>query len=315
MHTETEPPVNILFVEDNHTDVALLRDIFTQVDAFCYELTNIGRLQDVASALAADHFDVILLDHNLPDSHGMETVNRVSAIAPKVPIIVLTDLDDEAFSIDVVHQGVQDYLVKSLLDARSVVRSIKYAIERNQLRLQLMQANDEKQFLATHDNLTGIPNRQLFLDRLEQALARLERYKEQFALLLLDIDRFRSINDHFGQAVGDRILVTVGKRLQAVLRKTDTVARIGGDQFAVIISGLSKPKHITTVAEKILSSQFDNIALSDHDIMINCSVGVVVAPYNGEQTEILLKRADAALMRAKNAGGGRYHFFDKSFLG
>src|SRR5436190_10918707 len=142
---------------------------------------------------------------------------QLIAVAPQMPIIVLTGHDDERLALGAVQEGAQDYLIKVRVDDRLLARSIRYAIERKRADMQLAHQ-------ALHDPLTGLPNRALFLDRLELALARARRSPGAIAVLLLDIDRFNVINDSLGHDTGDRLLMEAAARLQRVLRPGDTVA-------------------------------------------------------------------------------------------
>jgi DNA-binding response OmpR family regulator len=173
-------------------------------------------------AAARDHLLVegascILLDLSLPDAHGLEAVDRVQSFAPDVPIVVLSGLDDEEMAVRAVQGGAQDYLIKGRVDDHLVSRSVRYAIERKRAEIALAHH-------ALHDALTGLPNRALFVDRLKLALARSGRRQSSVAVLLLDLDRFKLINDSLGHEAGDRALIDVGGRLRRALRPGDTVA-------------------------------------------------------------------------------------------
>jgi len=169
-----------------------------------------------------ESFDVVLLDLSLPDSHGLNTLERVHAHAPEVPIVVMTGFDNEMLGVKAVKEGAQDYLVKGQVDSYLLMHAIRYAIERKQIELRLVQ-------LAQYDSLTGLANRALFQDRLPQALARADRAGQLVGLMFLDLDRFKEINDTLGHDAGDVLLKSVAERLEGRLRRTDTIARLGGD--------------------------------------------------------------------------------------
>ncbi|HQR45691.1 MAG TPA: EAL domain-containing protein [Thermoanaerobaculia bacterium] len=160
---------------------------------------------------------------------------------------------------------------------------------------------------AYHDALTGLPNRLLLKDHLELALAQLQRGGGPFAVLFLDIDRFKPVNDTLGHAAGDRLLRAAGERLRAASRAGDTVARVGGDEFVLLLSGLAK-ENVGVVAQKILDAFTEPFLLDEHPIFVTTSIGIAVAPGDGDDAPTLLKNADNALYRAKELGRNNYQF-------
>ena len=164
------------------------------------------------------------------------------------------------------------------------------------------QAEEQLQHLAHYDALTGLPNRTLFSDRLQQALATAKRSDAHMALLLLDLDKFKPVNDTLGHAVGDLLLIEVGKRLQACVRESDTVSRLGGDEFVVLLPTLEAEPDAMRVAEKIRNALSQPFVLADHHIGISASIGVAVYPQHGSDERTLTKNADTAMYAAKNAG-------------
>ena len=164
--------------------------------------------------------------------------------------------------------------------------------------------------LAHFDTLTGLPNRTLFRERLEQSVALARRRNEQCALLFLDMDRFKHVNDTLGHAVGDMLLTEVGRRLARTARESDSVARLGGDEFVVIINGLSEAAHAGGVARKILDSVSEIDRICDHMVDVSFSIGIAVYPNDAQDAEGLVMRADAAMYQAKDAGRNAYAFYD-----
>ena len=164
--------------------------------------------------------------------------------------------------------------------------------------------------LARHDALTDLPNRVLFREEMARIESRISR-RETVALLLVDLDHFKAVNDKYGHAVGDGVLVTVARRLREASRETDILARLGGDEFAVLVGPLDDPKHAALIADRIVRSLGRPMTVDDCRATIGASVGIAVAPNDGTDTEQLLKNADLALYRAKNEGRGVYHFFER----
>ena len=164
-------------------------------------------------------------------------------------------------------------------------------------------------FQANHDSLTKLPNRYLFQDRLEQAILRSRRGQEPLAVLFVDLDHFKRVNDSLGHAAGDTILCDVASRLEGCVRAEDTVARLGGDEFVVLLEGLSHPDLASVVAHKAIQALLPPFAKEGHEFFLTCSVGIAVFPRDGDDGQTLLKNADTAMYRAKEQGRNTFRFF------
>jgi diguanylate cyclase (GGDEF)-like protein/PAS domain S-box-containing protein len=175
-----------------------------------------------------------------------------------------------------------------------------------------IQAEERLFFLANHDTVTGLPNRNLLVDRLGHALALCHRNAKTLALLCLDLDRFRFVNDTLGHQGGDELLRAVGERLRGCVRQADTVARVGGDEFVIALALLSSDHDAQQVVEKIMASFKAPFPVHERDIYISASVGVSLGPRDGSDVQRLLRYADLAMYQAKAAGRNRYLFFDRS---
>jgi diguanylate cyclase (GGDEF)-like protein len=162
--------------------------------------------------------------------------------------------------------------------------------------------------MAYHDTLTGLPNRLLLQDRLRQALAHAERNGQLVGVMYLDIDRFKLINDTLGHHIGDQVLKGVAGRIEGCVRRSDTVARMGGDEFVIVIAGITDLEGVTEVARKIIDRMKQPLRLSEREVPVSTSIGVALYPRDGEDGETLLKHADLALYDAKQQGRNRFHF-------
>jgi diguanylate cyclase (GGDEF)-like protein/PAS domain S-box-containing protein len=160
--------------------------------------------------------------------------------------------------------------------------------------------------LAYRDALTGLPNRVLFNDRFTMALAQARRHQQRICLMLLDLDHFKNINDTLGHSVGDKLLRIVGERLTGLLRTSDTIARMGGDEFLLLLTDITRVKHVTTIAQKILGAFRNPFAIDDHKLTVTTSIGIAIFPDDGDDADMLMKSADLAMYRAKERG--RYNF-------
>jgi diguanylate cyclase (GGDEF)-like protein/PAS domain S-box-containing protein len=175
-----------------------------------------------------------------------------------------------------------------------------------------MQQVEQLKHAATHDSLTDLPNRALFLDRLEQAARQAARRKEGLAVALLDLDEFRDTNNRFGHVAGDAVLQAVARRTGSCIRAVDTVARIGGDEFGLILTGIGERSAAQAVLEKVLAANAVPVAFEGNLIDVTVSIGAAIYPADARSPEQLRKRADAALYAAKRAGRNRCRFFSPS---
>ncbi|WP_145924895.1 putative bifunctional diguanylate cyclase/phosphodiesterase [Syntrophotalea acetylenivorans] len=181
--------------------------------------------------------------------------------------------------------------------------------DRVQAEKTLRQNEARLNYLAYHDTLTDLPNRALFQDRLEHALARARRFGSQLALLVIDLDRFKNFNDSLGHDVGDQVLWKVACQLRNGLREVDTLARIGGDEFVIVQENVASQADVATVAKKVLSLLVQPISLREHQLFLTASIGISLYPNNGEDVSSLMRQADRAMYQAKNKGGACFSFF------
>src|SRR6185503_19763734 len=165
-------------------------------------------------------------------------------------------------------------------------------------------------FLANHDELTKLPNRTLVRDRIRHSMAQARRNATQFAVMFLDLDRFKVINDAYGHPTGDALLVEAACRLRRILREEDTVARLGGDEFLILLPNLSRSADAYVVAQKILDAFEHPLAMGALQAHVNTSIGVALYPRDGHDVDALIRNADVAMYRSKDLGGGVYQFFN-----
>ena len=168
----------------------------------------------------------------------------------------------------------------------------------------------ERERLATEDPLTGLPNRMLFMDRLEQSLIRAKRHQSLVGLMFIDLDRFKRVNDTLGHASGDQLICEVARRLRATSRAEDVVARLGGDEFVVVVSDVNEIKYVLQIVEKILAAVSEPFQIAERELFCSCSIGVSVYPYDGVTPADLLKHADTAMYHAKSQGRNRFQLYD-----
>ena len=294
-------PIRVLLIEDSEADYWHARDLLDAAPHTRFTIDWARDLQSGMARLVPAAFDVCLLEQALPDGDGLEIVRAALARGCDAPIIMLTGRGSLDLDLLAMELGAADYLDKTRLDATLLERTIRYALNRRQQAQRLSR-------LAQHDELTGLANRSLFNDRLERALAWARRHERIAAVMVLDLNGFKAVNDRLGHVAGDRLLTIMGMRLCSRLRETDTVARLGGDEFALVVENLAKPEHAGLVARKLLDAVVPPVAIESHSVTVTASLGVALYPQDGSQGATLLREADRAMYRAKAEGGNLCRF-------
>jgi len=290
-----------LLIEDNPGDARLLKELLAEEPAAPFRIICVDRLQRGLELLSTEKIDVLLLDLSLPDSHGLETFAKAYAHAPKVPIIVLTGNDDHALALLAVKAGAQDFLFKGKLDRELLIRSMQYSIERKRYQEQL-------EHQANYDVLTGLPNRNLLQDRLKRAVFA-QRNARPIAVVFIDLDHFKFINDSLGHTQGDKLLAIIAERLASIVREGDTVARLGGDEFVLVLNDQNKEDVIFRAMQRVLNKVSEPMTIDGQELYITCSAGVSLYPADAPDVETLLKNADVAMYRAKEHGRNNFQFY------
>jgi diguanylate cyclase (GGDEF)-like protein/PAS domain S-box-containing protein len=423
----------LLLVEDNPGDARLLREMLDEQESHKTIMTLANSMSQAEMQLAKNVFDIILLDLGLPDAQGLAAVRRARAAAPRMPLVVLTGMDDELLAGQALQEGAQDYLIKGQIETRGLLRALRYAIERkimeealyvekeraqvtlncigdavictdiegnitflnlvaekmtgwsreeaavrpmsevfrildissreatpNPMELAVLEnrivhlpsncilvrrdgfeipiedsvapIHDreglatgavivfrdvsaaramalEMAHLAEHDFLTGLPNRVLLNDRVNQAITLAQRRTKRLAILFLDLDGFKHINDSLGHSIGDKLLQSIAKRLVDCVRGSDTVSRQGGDEFVVLLSEMEQPQDAAITATRMLHAVAKAHSVDQHDLHVTTSIGLSVYPDDGLDAETLIKNADTAMYQAKENGRQSYQFF------
>ena len=262
-------------------------------------LVQAASLEAALTLLGQQAFDIVLTDLCLPDSCGLDPVVRIRRINNQTPIVVLTSSDDRPLSDQVLQAGAQDVLLKTELDSHSLLRSVTHAQQRQRAQAHLHHG-------VLHDELTSLPRRTLLHQRIANAVARSRRSGNTFAVVYLDIDHFKRINDTHGHDVGDAVLVAVSQRLESAVREYDTVARLGGDEFAILLDSLDDVSEAELVAQRVQLSLAPPVLLARQKLEITASMGISVFPAGGRDAEDLLRSADQAMYLAKRAGRNTY---------
>lgn len=428
------PPISVLLIESDQVDAASIQDALSSTANGPFHIEWLTRLDDAVARLAIPGVEVVLLDLDLPDGHGIDAFKRIHAAVPKALILVLSGGSDDETAHQALQGGAQDIFPKNRIDAYYwLPRALRYIIDRNAAREALFAEKERAQVtlnsigdavlttdlagkvsymnkmavtmtgwpceealgqplsevfkvvggphrvtehstaqraidedaviglaidsvllrrdgteaaiedsaapihdregrvigavivfhdvslsramsarmthLAQHDFLTGLPNRALLTERLSRAIGQADRHHKRVALLFLDLDNFKKINDSLGHAIGDQLLVSVANRLGSGMRVTDTVSRQGGDEFVVLLAEIEKPEDAAQVADKLIAAFALPHVIDGHELHVTLSIGISLYPDDGSNTDIVLQNADTAMFHAKAIGRNNYQFF------
>jgi len=297
-----ENVVRVLLLEDDAVDRLVFLRTLRRSTTQRYEVHTIECLAELATAMEGRQPDIVVLDLNVPDSSGLQTFLNARRHTARLPCVVLTGMDDRQLGTQALQQGAQDFLVKGEFSPSMLERALSHAIARSQLVQVVASA-------ALHDELTGLPNRLLAADRLQTAVRRAQRHDERLAVIFVDLDRFKPINDRYGHHVGDAVLCAVAGRLRSALRSSDTVGRWGGDEFVCVVENVGDLASARQVAAKLHRAmveplRFATTAGDTLSLDVNASIGVAYFPDHAHDADELLQCSDAAMYAAKQAGGG-----------
>jgi diguanylate cyclase (GGDEF)-like protein len=298
-------PARVLLVESDPRAAVMIGEMLRANWRGGLVLAQTERIDDATRELVDHGASCVLLDLSMGGEDRLGPLEQIRTAAPGVPVIALSSHSDEDAGLHAVKAGAQDYLIRSELTPVSLGRAVRFAMERKRSEVELAHQ-------ALHDPLTGLPNRALFLDRLGVALDRSRRTKSSIAILFLDVDDFKEVNDSLGHAAGDTLLMWLAERLREMLRPMDTVARLGGDEFTFLIEQLSSEREAVLIAERIGHTTSLPIALESGEASITVSIGITMVTDPSVSVDRVMRDADTAMYRAKQQGGGRYELFDES---
>ncbi|HKS08592.1 MAG TPA: EAL domain-containing protein [Pyrinomonadaceae bacterium] len=305
----------LLIIDDEEQIRHLLMDLLSSL----YDCCTASSAEEALAALSEQTFDLVISDIDMGRMSGLELVPRVHSLSPDTVVVMISGNQDIEFAIQALRVGAFDYITKPI-DLRHVEASVERALKhsellkekrryKEQLEELLQQRTAEVDWLAYYDTVTQLPNRALFEDRLTQACSIAKSSDQSLGVLFISLDQFKKVNDSLGHAPGDSLLREFAERLKSCISKSDTVARFGNDEFALLktqIDGTNDVIETIGSLSQVLKFSFD---LPGHELYATASVGVSMFPIDGEDCHTLLKNAGAALYKAKKSGGANYQFF------
>ena len=296
--------IRLLLIDDEQVEYLLIGSLLSEIFHTAYDITWQADLDQGLPEVLSDNYDVILLDYEADRERAKALLIGARNMGARAPILVMTDEMEAEVDREAISLGAADYLIKGKIDAQLLERTMRYAIERKAAEIKLAE-------LAHYDPLTGVANRVLFRDRLNHAVDLARRGEQTFTLMYLDLDGFKPVNDCYGHDVGDELIRLAARRLQECVRASDTVARVGGDEFTLLLDNMRASSDMAHLAAKVIHALTTPFEIDGMAITVGASLGI--APYRAEcDAEALQRQADMAMYRAKQASGNQYCFYAES---
>lgn len=297
----------ILIVDDQQANVVLLERLLRGAGYVCVTSTRSPR--EVCELHLSNRYDLILLDLEMPGMDGFQVMENLKQIETDGYLPVLAVTAQPAHKLRALQSGAKDFISKPF-DLPEVLLRVHNMLEVRLLHEAALHHGKMLESLALNDPLTGLANRRLLADRLAMALVHARRNQGAMAVVYLDLDGFKEINDTCGHDAGDVLLRMVAARLVAAVREADTVARLGGDEFVIALFQVNSADNAAMVASRVIEAVAQPYDIEGHSISITASAGVAVYPVHGQDVDTLMKGADLALYEAKRAGKNTCRVFD-----
>jgi len=273
-------PLSLLVVGGGPDDPRDIETLVAEGGATGGTVTTSAGLADAGRAVKDHAYDAVILIIDRGYDRNSKTIGTFAELLDDVPVIILSSEDDQRVAVDALNAGAQDYLVREEVDGHALVRSVRYAMERKRTEHRL-------QAMLNYDTLTRLPNRDL----------------------LLDLDRFKLVNESLGQAFGDKLLCRVAAEVQTCISESDTLARLGGDEFVVVLAGIKGAQDAAKAATKILRKLSTPFVIDGHEVFVTGSIGISLFPNDGLDKNALITNADVAMYRAKEMGRNHFQFY------
>ncbi len=304
--------MNLLLIDDDTVDRMNTRRALVK-SGLDMRITEASSAEKGLEYHQSQIFDIILLDYQLPTMTGLDLLKLFNqSKQDSMAVVMLSNEDDEKLAIQCIETGAQDFIQKHEVTTTRLMRSIMHAKERYKIERQLRQTQDQLRIMAEKDALTGLANRYVFEAELSSAIPRARRNKQFLALLMLDLDNFKDINDTMGHGAGDQLLIEVARRLQGPVRGGDLLCRLGGDEFAVLVHNLDDQTELAPLTKRILEELSKPFQLEGVEINISASIGVASFPDCALDSVQLMKCADIAMYRSKEKGRNQAHYYSSA---
>ena len=290
--------LTLLYVEDEESSRIFLQRILVQ------KVGAVITAQDGKEGLAlynSQRPDIVITDICMPGMDGLSMAQQIRNHDSNVPIIVITAFEQTDYLMQAIDMGVDRYVTKPIVFERLMKALLHCARE--------LYTEERLRFLSLHDALTELPNRTLLQDRLAMACAIADRTTAQVAMLFIDLDHFKEVNDTFGHIAGDLVLQEVARRLRRLFRSVDTVCRLSGDEFLVVMTGVASSDDVSAAARKMVAALGETMNIEGKELVVSASVGIALYPVDGKEMDALIRNSDRAMYASKQQGGNCFSFY------
>lgn len=307
--------MKVLIVDDDVVDRKVVKRTLCASSDSHHEVQEATSAAQGMSLLSSSQFDVILLDYRMPEVDGIEMVSdmRAKPDMGNTAIVMISAYDEPSLALDCIEAGAQDFLAKNEITLSKLEKAILFANKRFEIEQRMHKSYLAVKKMAEKDPLTGLSNRYHFEETLKILIASNKRVTSKVALLALDLDNFKHINDTMGHAAGDKVLQQSVKRIRKCLRNNEGFARLGGDEFAIILGNITSGDEISRIANRILDSFKVAFNIDDKEVHCGVSIGVALCPDDSVNAQTLLKCADIAMYRAKQNGKNGVSFYESYY--
>ncbi|MCP3908745.1 MAG: bifunctional diguanylate cyclase/phosphodiesterase [Oceanicoccus sp.] len=299
-----ESMARILLLGSNLAEYRRFEAMLSSIQQSSFQLLWCEQLENGKAEIVSGNYDAVLLDCQHQPDTALLLLQETLEQGCLLPIIALTAEVDNTASQQALQYGAADYLSLDNLDDYVFQRCIGYAIDKSQVEKKINQLN-------LYDPLTGIPNRMLFRQTMERAIELAKTQQISLALLLINLDGFKKVNESYGSEAGDRLVATMAQRLTRCVRKSDGIARVGGDEFTLVLEDCHGNDDVALVAKKVIDVLSAPFTVAGQGLIVSCSIGIAIYPEAGESVDDLLKRANMAMLEAKTQRGSQYNFYNE----
>ena len=299
-----ESMARILLLGSNLAEYRRFEAMLSSIQQSSFHLLWCEQLENGKAEIVSGNYDAVLLDCQHQPDTALLLLQETLEQGCLLPIIALTAEVDNTASQQALQYGAADYLSLDNLDDYVFQRCIGYAIDKSQVEKKINQLN-------LYDPLTGIPNRMLFRQTMERAIELAKTQQISLALLLINLDGFKKVNESYGSEAGDRLVATMAQRLTRCVRKSDGIARVGGDEFTLVLEDCHGNDDVALVAKKVIDVLSAPFTVAGQGLIVSCSIGIAIYPEAGESVDDLLKRANMAMLEAKTQRGSQYNFYNE----
>lgn len=301
-------PLRVLIIDDSDDDAQMVLRTM-QKGGFGVSHRRVDTTEAMQTALEREPWDIVLCDYVMPRFSAPQALSVFQQYHIDIPFIVVSGAVGEETAVEVMKAGAHDYVLKQNLIR--LVPAIKRELREAEERSARRRAEKELSHRALYDGLTGLPNQTLLLDRLNQATAYAKRDNRKLAVMFLDIDRFKNVNDTYGRTAGDRLLYGMAERLRGILAEEDTAARVGGNKFVVLVAKVTTPEEAFQRSEYIRQTLNSHIEIDGQELHLGLSIGIAIYPDSAEDSASLIRFAEAAMYEIKEHGGNSSALFSK----